>query len=385
MLHSDAHSKGSIVTKPTIVCIVGTRPEAIKVAPVVLRFRKLGAPFRVRLVSSGQQPLMVEQALAAFGLTPDHRIPFDHANATLPVAAGRQLSSLGDFLSVEKPVFVLAQGDTTTVFTTAIASHYLRIPFGHIEAGLRSGSRISPFPEETHRVITAQLTTLHFAPTESARLNLLNEGIDPASIEVTGNTVIDALGHILRTDPSNPVAEDLRPYLLVTFHRRENWGPAVVALCNGLKQALRVLPDLRVILSLHPNPNVRSPIMSQLGGEARIQLIEPVDYPEFVALMRDARLILTDSGGIQEEAPSLGRPVLLARDTTERPEGLTTGLVHFVPLEADAIALAIGQHWSLPAPPSLTTLRPSPFGDGRAAERIVSRVLRWLEQRPTDS
>jgi UDP-N-acetylglucosamine 2-epimerase (non-hydrolysing) len=361
-----------------ILCVIGTRPEAIKLAPVIVRLRERRSAFEAVVLTTGQQSEMAERALDGFGIVPDVRLAHETAEHRLDQKAARLLVGVTDSIEAIRPDFVLAQGDTTTVLATSLACFYQRVHFGHVEAGLRTGLRDSPFPEEMHRVLAGRLASLHFAPTEGARSNLLAEGVDPATIFVTGNTVIDALGLTFERAPANPLTIVPANYLLVTFHRRENWAGGLEALCGAMETVLERIPELEVVLPVHPNPNVRLPITERLGGRPRIHLIEPVDYPGFVALMRDARLILTDSGGIQEEAPALGKTVLVAREETERPEGLATGLVHVVPLNAERLASSVVAHWKVRADP-VASLRPTPYGDGNAAERIVRAIENWTD------
>jgi UDP-N-acetylglucosamine 2-epimerase (non-hydrolysing) len=358
--------------------VVGTRPEAIKLAPVIARLRQERGTFECAVLATGQQTELVDRALAGFSLTSDRRLQHE-GGFRLDQAAARLLVEITDEIEELQPDLVLGQGDTTSVLAASLACFYQRVPFGHVEAGLRTGIRDSPFPEEMHRVLAGRLAAIHFAPTDRARLQLLAEGNDPATVHLTGNTVIDALAMIFDRKPANPLPKAPSSYLLVTFHRRENWSTGLDALCEAMTIVRDRLPDAEVVFPVHPNPNVRRPIVERLGERPGIQLIEPVDYPEFVALMRDSRLILTDSGGIQEEAPALGKTVLVARGQTERPEGLATGLVHVVPLEGKVLAESVLAHWSIcdASPPD--ALRPTPYGDGRAAERIVRALADWFE------
>ena len=372
--------------KRRILCVVGTRPEAIKLAPVVARLREEGTPWECLVLATGQQAEMVDHALAGFALTADRRITHEGGGFRLDQSAARLLVGITDEIEAMQPDFVLAQGDTTSVLAASLACFYQRVPFGHVEAGLRTGIRDLPFPEEMHRVLAGRLATLHFAPTENARQNLLAERVDPATVQMTGNTVIDALALIFDKKPANPLPRPPSSYLLVTFHRRENWSRGVDALCEAIESLLKRFGDAEVVLPVHPNPNVRGPITRRLGERARVHLIEPVDYPAFVALMRDARLILTDSGGIQEEAPALGKTVLVARGQTERPEGLATGLVHVVPLRGEKLAEAVLTHWTTCDASPPVALKPTPYGDGKASERIVRALETWFDfpRRPAD-
>ena len=356
-----------------VVCVVGTRPEAVKMAPVVLRLR--GAKgLRVRLVSTGQHRELLDRALADFGLTADLDLGLMRPGQGLAEVTSRALTALDRAFEAEAPDLVLAQGDTTTVLASALASYYRRIPFGHVEAGLRTGQPYRPFPEEKNRVLAGHLAELHFAPTPNARLNLLREGIADASIHVTGNPGIDALGLALRGFPLPPVELETDRMILVTAHRRESFGPPLLEVCGALRDLVGHDPRLSVVFPVHPNPQVRGPVEGALGGVPRIRLMEPVGYLEFVALMRASFLILTDSGGVQEEAPSLGKPVLVLRDETERPEAVEAGAVRLVGPHRLAIVESTRALASQPDLYRRFATAVNPYGDGWAAERIA-RVL----------
>lgn len=363
---------------PSVACVVGTRPEAIKMAPVVAALRRepgLG----VRLIATGQHRELLDGALADLGLVPDVNLDLMRPGQTLAELAARALAGLAEVFARSQPDYVLAQGDTTTVLAAALAAHYQRIPFGHVEAGLRSGRSDSPFPEETHRVLAARLATVHFAPTADAARNLRNEGIDPARIHRTGNPVVDALRAIEPRLPKPPDYARGR-YLLATIHRRENQGPALESIAAALRELLRRHADLGLVLPLHPNPLVREQLRASLGAVPRARLVEPLGYPEFLAVLRGAALVLSDSGGVQEEAPALGRMVLVLRETTERPEAVACGLARVVGTDPDRIVaeaercLAGGGI----APGRAAT----PFGDGRAGDRIARVILNELGLEP---
>ena len=360
-----------------VVCVVGTRPEAVKMAPVILRLRRGDLDLSARIVATGQHRGLLDQALGDFGLVADIDLALMRPGQDLPELTARALVALSEVFRSERPDFVLAQGDTTTVFAAALACRYARIPFGHVEAGLRTG-RETPFPEETNRVLTSHLADLHFAPTESARRNLLREGIDPGSIQITGNTAIDALRWIAGRETPLPVTPATDRFLLVTAHRRENLGPPLESIAGAVADLLDRHPDLSLVWPVHPNPGVRAALAGRLEGRARVHLIEPVSYPEFVALMRASLVILSDSGGVQEEAPSLGRPVLVLRDETERLEAVEAGAARLVGTGRAAIVAAVEELVSNPEAYDRMARAGNPFGDGRASGRIARALTERL-------
>ena len=356
----------------SVMVVVGTRPEAIKMAPVVHRLRAV-AGLGVVLVSTGQQRELVGQGLREFGLTAEVDLDLMRSNQGLADSTARALTALGATIERERPALVLAQGDTTTVLATAMAAYFGRVAFGHVEAGLRTGQPDRPFPEEKNRVLAAHLATLHFAPTTRARDNLLREGIEPGSIHITGNTGIDALRWVAHSAaPTDRLAGGAAPRtILVTAHRRENLGAPLEAICAAMGDLIAALPDVRIVVPVHPNPAVRALVTARLGRTPRVELIKPVGYREFVVLMRDSFLILTDSGGIQEEGPSLGVPVLVLRDETERPEAVQAGTVRLVGPHRGAIVRAVLDLWHDPVAYQVASTALNPYGDGYAAERIV--------------
>jgi UDP-N-acetylglucosamine 2-epimerase (non-hydrolysing) len=356
-----------------VVCVVGTRPEAIKMAPIVLGLRRAEG-LRPRLVSTGQHRELLEGALAEFGLVADRDLGLMRPGQTLAETTARALSALDEALAEERPDFVLAQGDTTTVLAAALASYYRQVPFGHVEAGLRTGQPYRPFPEEKNRVLAGHLAELHFAPTPRARLNLLREGIDDASIHVTGNPGIDALRLAGSRPAPLPFAPETDRMILVTAHRRESFGPPLVEVCEALRELVDGDPRLSVVFPVHPNPRVLEAVDATLRGRPRIHLVEPVGYSGFVALMRASFLILTDSGGVQEEGPSLGKPVLVLRDETERPEAVEAGTVRLVGPHRRAIIESVRDFIDSPDLYRRFATIANPYGDGWAAERIV-RIL----------
>jgi UDP-N-acetylglucosamine 2-epimerase (non-hydrolysing) len=367
--------------KKVVACVVGTRPEAVKMAPVVLRLRQLEG-LKIRLISTGQHRELLDQALADFNLTADRDLGLMRPGQTLAEITSRALTALDQVFAAERPDFVLAQGDTTTVLASALASFYRKVPFGHVEAGLRTGNPDRPFPEEKNRVLASHLASVHFAPTPRSRLNLLREGIVDSSIHVTGNTAIDALR--LTADRSSPLPVPLvtERMILVTAHRRESFGEPLVETCQAILDLLERDPRLSVIFPVHPNPGVREAVETHLRNRPRIQLIEPVGYLEFVALMRASFLILTDSGGVQEEGPALGKPVLVLRDETERPEAVDAGTVRLVGPHRRGIVEAVEALANHPHVYRQFATVANPYGDGWAAERIGRVVLRWFGIEP---
>ena len=318
-----------------VLFVFGTRPEAIKLCPVIWLLRSRPLDFETRVCVTGQHRHMLDQVLAAFDVSPHHDLDLMLPGQTLFESTSRILAALEGVLKAEQPDIVLVQGDTTTTLCGALAAFYSRIPVGHVEAGLRTGDMAQPFPEEMNRVLTGRLATWHFAPTATARDNLLREGVPASHIEVTGNTVIDALLQIrarLQSDAALRAAlatrfaflDASKRLILMTAHRRESFGSGIAAICAAVLR-LAARGDVEVLYPVHPNPQIREPVQRALAGVANVHLTEPLDYLGFVALMDRSHFVLTDSGGIQEEAPALGKPVLVMRDTTERPEAIDAG------------------------------------------------------------
>lgn len=364
----------------SILCIFGTRPEAIKLAPVIQALQS-DPGFRVTLVSTGQHRDLVRQTLAFFGLRPDHDLDLMQHSQSLAGFAARALDRLAPLIQAERPDLVVVQGDTGTSLCGALAAHYAQRPVAHIEAGLRSGSLAAPWPEEANRRMVAVLADRHFAPTDRARRALLSENVPAERVHVTGNTVIDALiwaRDRLSADKDLATALDARfaflradrPLILVTGHRRENFGAGIRNLCTALRR-LAALGSCQIVFVVHANPAVRDPVGMQLRGLANLHLIDALDYPGFVYLMQRCRFILTDSGGIQEEAPSLGKPVLVLRQTTERPEAVQAGTARLVGTEPDAIVAAVQRLIDNPSELDAISRIHNPFGDGQASRRIV--------------
>jgi UDP-N-acetylglucosamine 2-epimerase (non-hydrolysing) len=364
-----------------VLTVIGTRPEAIKMAPVLKELARHTRDVESFVCSVGQHRQMLDQVFDLFGIRPDHELNVMQPDQTLAGLTAQLFGALDPVVEEVRPHWVLAQGDTTTVFVAAMVAFYRRIAFGHVEAGLRTGDLQRPFPEEANRRIADLLAEAWFAPTPHARQALLAEGCDPDRVYVTGNTVIDALFDVAARDydwASGPLAgvDRKRPLVLVTAHRRESFGRPFQELCEAIRSlACGAGRDALFIYPVHLNPNVRRPVLSLLGDLPNVQLIEPLDYAALVHLMKGATLVLTDSGGIQEEAPSLGVPVLVMRDTTERPEGLEAGLVRLVGTDRQRIVAEAAAWLQRPATAGARSRDASPYGDGKAAARIVSILL----------
>lgn len=373
-----------------VMVVIGTRPEAIKLAPVVLELEKHPAHFETQICVTGQHREMLEQMLQVFGLRPDYDLAVMKAGQSLAEVTSACLNGLDRVLQYERPDLVLVQGDTTTTLAASLAAYYQRIPVGHIEAGLRTGRKFDPFPEEVNRRVATHISDFHFAPTELARSNLLMEGICPENISVTGNTVIDALlltKTRLAEDPSLAVndwgATDGLRMILVTAHRRESFGLAFRRICEAIRAIAQRWDDVLVVYPVHLNPNVQAPVREILGGIPNVRLIAPLDYVSFVACMQRADILLTDSGGIQEEGPSLHKPVLVMREVSERPEAIAAGTACLTGTAPEAIVSAVSSLLDDPARYKDMTSRPNPYGDGHAAERIIKFLYSRVASRPT--
>lgn len=367
-----------MANKARILCVVGTRPEVIKMAPVILALQ--GSDWaQVRVIATAQHRGLLDQALADFGIVPDLDLDLMQENQTLAGLTSRLIARLDQVLADEAPDFVFAQGDTTTVFATGLCCFYRDIPFGHVEAGLRTHQRRLPFPEEMNRVFASYLATLHFAPTEAARRHLLAEGVAEQTIHLTGNTVIDALHYqVARSeDVVLPLTPGLRT-VLVTAHRRESFGAPLEEICAALRELVQGHPDIEVLFPVHPNPNSGGRVRERLADVERIVLVDALDYRHFVAAMQRCHLILTDSGGVQEEAPALGKPVLVLREQTERPEAVDAGVVRLVGHDRALIVAAAGRLLDDPQAYADMARGVSPYGDGHAAGRIVAAVRALL-------
>ncbi len=381
---------------PKALFIYGTRPEAIKLAPVIAACRQSGRLDPV-LCATAQHRQLLDEINETFGLVPDFDLDLMQPNQTLPALTARAITAIAGVLAKVQPAASIVQGDTTTALAGALASFYQRVPVGHVEAGLRTYDLGQPFPEEMNRQTIGRVARWNFAPTDGARENLRRENIAEAGIVVTGNTAIDALRMVVEADAAAvksggagadalsavgvpPLAPGQR-LLLITAHRRESFGAPFRDLCNGLRAAAERWPELRLVYPVHPNPNVRAPVNALLGDHPRIHLIDPVNYRPFVRLLQAAWLVVTDSGGIQEEAPGLGKPVLVLRETTERPEAVTAGTARLVGTAPARILAAIADLTEHPAAYRAMASAHNPFGDGRAAERIVARLLADLDPR----
>ena len=375
----------------TVDVFMGTRPEAIKMAPVVAALKQADS-LRCRVVCTGQHREMFHQVAAELGFTVDVDLDTMQSNQTLAGLTARLMQRIDAWLEGSQPDMALVQGDTTTVFVAALACFYRRIPIGHVEAGLRTPSILAPFPEELNRRLASRIVSLHFAPTRTAQAALLREGVAEADIEMTGNTVVDALFMELsrQTEPGIRASVDAslsaaigsdwatRPFVLITGHRRESFGEGFEQICRAIRTLALRYPAYRFVYPVHLNPNVQRPVNRLLNGVANVALLPPQGYRNFVALMSRCKLVLTDSGGVQEEAPSLGKPVLVMRETTERPEGVEEGTARLV----GAAEASIVEHTIRLLDDSLAYAAMAnainPYGDGQAAERIVARIERFL-------
>lgn len=358
-----------------IICIVGTRPEAIKMAPVIKELQKEKS-FDVRVLATAQHREILDQVLNVFEIKPDIDINIMRPDQKLATLTGRLLIELDKALENEKPDAVLVQGDTTTVMSAALACFYRKIPVGHIEAGLRTWDIYNPYPEELNRVIAGKIAQWHFAPTEISKENLRKEGTLDEKIFVTGNTVVDALLKTIEGQPEIPFDVDpKRRLILVTCHRRENFGEPLKNICHALKILAENNPLVQFVFPVHPNPNVRSTVNGMLSEISNITLCEPLGYVEFIATMQRSYLILSDSGGVQEEAPAIGKPVLVLREETERPEAIMEGVVKLVGSNTGKIVEETQRLLDDRASYDLMSHGVSPYGDGHASERITN-ILR---------
>jgi UDP-N-acetylglucosamine 2-epimerase (non-hydrolysing) len=372
---------------PVVLFVFGTRPEAIKLAPLIEELRR-DASLTVRVCVTGQHREMLAQVLRLFDITPDVDLDLMKPDQDLATIAAGVLENMREVLRAVRPDVVVVQGDTTSAFAAGLAAFYAGIDVAHVEAGLRSGDPTAPWPEEVNRRLLSVVARVHFAPTEEARANLLREGTDPTHVHVTGNTVIDALNQTIsriaaddalraRLDSELSFLDRQRRLILVTGHRRENFGPGFESICEALAEIAAEHDDVEIVYPVHLNPNVREPVHRILGKSKRIHLIEPVDYLSFVHLMTRSDFILTDSGGVQEEAATLGKPVLLLRDTTERPEGVRGGNMRIVGTERDTIVSEARRLLHDPSHHASMSRPSNAFGDGMASARIAS-ILRAL-------
>jgi UDP-N-acetylglucosamine 2-epimerase (non-hydrolysing) len=375
------------MTKLKILSVIGTRPEAIKMAPVIKELARYPDEIRSVVCATGQHREMLDQVLDLFDIEPNHDLGVMQPGQTLSGVTARMLIALDEVLLRERPDWLLVQGDTTTVMVGALVAYYHRVRVGHVEAGLRTGDKFQPFPEEINRRITDVVSDLHFAPTEANRQNLLREGTPDASILVTGNTVIDALQMMLprarhRVREQWEAQLNGRRLLLVTAHRRENFGSPLRDICQALAQIAQAYPaDVHILYPVHLNPNVWDPVHRVLGAVPNITLTRPLDYETFVGLMDRAELVLTDSGGLQEEAPGLGKPVLVLRETTERPEAVAAGTVKVVGTSRQRIVDETAMLLTDRIAYERMAQAVNPYGDGRASQRILA-ALRGVSVEP---
>lgn len=370
-------------TAPLVSIVLGTRPEAIKLAPVILAFQR-DPGFRTRVVLTGQHREMVAQVMDLFGLTPDRDLALMAPKQTLTHVTCAALQGLREEFLEHRPELVLVQGDTTTAFASALAAFYEQIPVGHVEAGLRTDNLLDPFPEEANRRLISQVAQLHFAPTSVSEANLKASGV-VGQILVTGNTVIDALLLMAASAPLPQVSGldwERQRVLLATVHRRENWGERLTSIGQGFRQLLDRHPDTALLLPLHRNPTVREPLQELLGDHPRAHLCEPLDYDQLVGAIRGCTLLLSDSGGLQEEAPALGKPVLVLRRTTERPEAVTAGTARLIGTDSESIVDEASRLLDDPEAYAAMAQAHNPFGDGQASGRILEASRSFLRGAP---
>jgi len=371
-----------MITQKAIAVIVGTRPEAVKMAPVLLELRK--RRLETVLLLTSQHRSLVTSILKHFDLKPDYDLRVMQPDQSQPRVASRVMAKLEKVLEEVSPSCVLVQGDTTSAAAAALTAYYMGIPIGHVEAGLRSHDTKNPFPEEINRKVISSVASLHFAPTPENRMNLINEGIT-SGIYITGNTVVDALHRIL-ADPRSEKAQKridrlygTGPIILVTVHRRENHGETLIEICSGLLKIASSFKTHRVVFPVHPNPNVSKVVNRMLSGKENIALINPLDYFDFISLMRRAAIILSDSGGVQEEAPSLGKTVFVLREKTERPEGICDGYSKLTGTQAERIYSAVSRFIDTMPDPAHAAGRRNPYGDGKAAFRICNILIDFID------
>jgi UDP-N-acetylglucosamine 2-epimerase (non-hydrolysing) len=369
--------------KCRVIAVLGTRPEAIKLALVIQELCRRSSEFEAAIVHTGQHRTMLDQALRLFKIKPDFDLDVMRPNQTLNSLTGRVLDTVENACRRFEPHMMLVQGDTTTAFAASLAAFYCKIPVGHVEAGLRSRDIYNPFPEEVNRRMVSVIAEIHFAPTVTARDNLLAEGIPADKIVVTGNTVVDTLrllGQMPDSWENTPLAgipRDGRRLVLVTSHRRESWGSDQESMCLALKDLVKQHDDIRIIYPVHMNPNVRSTVNALLQGEDRIHLTEPLDYIAFVSLLRRCFLVLTDSGGIQEEAPTFKKPVLVLRKVTERPEASQFGMAKIIGMSRERIVTEANHLLTDSDAYQEMSDGDNPYGDGHSSERIVEAIARW--------
>ncbi len=367
-----------------ILTVFGTRPEVIKIAPAIKELRKHPDKYICCTCITAQHRQMVDQLLKLFEIKPNYDLNIMKEDQSLEYVTVTVLTKIGEIIRKERPDYLLVQGDTTTSMAASLAAFYQKVKIIHLEAGLRTWNKLHPYPEEINRIIIDSMSDFCFAHTEQAKQNLLREGVAPDKIEVTGNTVIDSLLSVAATDidTRNSPLEDIpfnKKTILVTAHRRENFGQPLINICNAIKEiALRYSSSVQIVYPVHPNPNVQKPVYSILKGIINVSLIEPLDYKYFVHLMRHSYLILTDSGGLQEEAPSLGKPVLVLRQVTERPEAVEAGAAEVVGTQSKAIVEATVRLLEDKEKYERMVQAINPYGDGKASKRIIKRLLKEI-------
>lgn len=373
--------------KKKVFLVFGTRPEAIKMAPLAKQLAADGR-FEVKVIVTGQHREMLDQVLHAFAIIPDYDLNIMHQGQTLSEITSRVLEKLTTILQKERPDILLVHGDTTTTFSAALSAFYQQIPIGHVEAGLRTWDKYSPFPEEMNRQLTDDLTDLYFAPTMKSKENLIKENHSEKYIYVTGNTAIDAMKNTLDENYEIPaeISKNQKRIVLVTMHRRENLGEPMHSVFNAIRKAANDYPDTQFIFPMHKNPAVREVARDVLGGAENVSLIEPLDVIDFHNYAKQSYLILTDSGGVQEEAPSLGVPVLVLRDQTERPEGVAAGTLRLVGTDTQAVYMTIKELFEDSSAYEKMSKASNPYGDGKASARITEAIAHYfqLADRPED-
>lgn len=371
----------------TIMVVLGTRPEAVKMAPLI-KALEAAEDFEPLVVVTGQHRQILDEVLELFEITPDHDLNLLRARQTLTHVTVSVLEGVGALIDEHHPAAVVVQGDTTTTFAASLAAFYRQVPVAHVEAGLRSGNRMSPYPEEINRQLTTRIADLHLCPTETSKANLLAEGVAPEAVLVTGNTVIDALQEVvarateLPTELADLLDDDSKRLVLVTAHRRESWGEGLTRIAGALRQVVQGRDDITVVFPIHPNPVVREAMLPALGDLANVRIVDPLPYETFSAVMARAHVIVTDSGGVQEEAPSLGVPVLVTRRNTERPEAVEAGTVLLVGDDPEVIVRELTTLLDDPAAHEAMRRAVNPYGDGHASARIVQSLRMLLDGAP---
>ena len=372
------------MAKKKIITIFGTRPEAIKMAPLVKELEKR-EEIDSKVCVTAQHREMLDQVLNLFDITPDFDLNIMKTKQTLTGITNKVLEGLEEVFMKEKPDMILVHGDTTTTFAGALAAFYQQVKVGHVEAGLRTFNKYFPFPEEMNRKLTGSLADLHFAPTKGSKKNLLREGISDSDIYITGNTVIDAMKHtveenyIFENDELNHIDFESKKVIMITAHRRENWGQGIENICEALNKIVEANEDVELVYLVHLNPVVKDVVTERLGGKDRVHLLPPLDTKETHNLMNKSFMVMTDSGGLQEEAPHLGKPVLVLRDVTERPEAVEAGTVKLVGTDVDIIVNEASKILNDENEYAKMSRAINPYGDGKAAERIVDAVLKYFE------